>query len=601
MALENQARSQGEEYILRGEKEGPLQSAQQELEEKVLNSPYDEYLRKQLEQVRALNSQISAGAPQLSTDFGKSRASKAWPSYQARIDEDARQRFEGNMNDFLGAASGIVERRTVSLIRWLEAQLLIDTLNDFNGSNIGDGVFFGEQVAEAIWGLGSCKSGAKKINFWVKECKATVDSNLLWRVVALNQSKAREELDKKLSEANQYKVQQTLASTLTWVGYSAKSMKAIADTYKKAQSVYDANIKAQLGKAEAFKVEINKVNTRGADKFAIEVGDFIFKYFRVDKLGDYASEKLIQHIFSIRALVNPMESEDLIAKQVDAGKIGREQTLRRLQATKSFMRLDTPEIHARQTEGLKKAWAAFKVSDDVKAPQAIKDARLAAVVMLIEGVNFSKLIIECKTKNDEKSRLSLLASGMSIGSALLDIATVPIKNLPGMGQETWGYQVVKGWGGLLSGGASLLGAWIDLVDTGKSIDNGYNYLASFYAAKAFLGVGAGALTFAVTFTYAAPLVARLTGRAAVGVTIEVVVGTRAAAIIGLRIVGMAAGAWITVGMFGLQLVIWLITPNAIEDWIDHSAFGKRRATGGYKTAKEQDGKLSEALIGMGLQ
>src|SRR3954468_11137122 len=79
-----------------------------------------------------------------------------------------------------------------------------------------------------------------------------------------------------------------------------------------------------------------------------------------------------------------------------------------------------------------------------------------------------------------------------------------------------------------------------------------------------------------------------------GAAIEAV-GARAAAIIGLRILGMAAGGWITVGMLGVQVVIWWISPNAIEDWIDHSAFGKKRSTGGYKTAKEQDEKMKKAL------
>ncbi|WP_218508428.1 T6SS effector BTH_I2691 family protein [Variovorax sp. dw_308] len=599
-ALENQAFSRGEEHVLRGAQDGPLQSAQRELEEKSRTSPDDEYLRKQLDQVRILNSKISAGAPRLSEEFGKSLAGKAWPPYRERIDTDESERVEKKLAEFHAAAAFIVDQRTIPLIRWLEAQLLLDTFNDFDGHNLLDGMVFGEQVAEAIWGIGSCRSGAQKIETWVKECKATVESNLLWRVVALNQMHAREELDEKLNEAVHHKSEQTLASTLTWIGYSAKFMKSIADTYKKAQSVFDANVKAATGTSSAFGASINKVNVHGADKFAITVGDFIFKHFRVDKLGDYASEKIIQHIFSVRAFVNPMESEDLIAKQVAAEKIGRAQTLRRLQATKTFMKLDTREIHTQQTEGLRTAWAKFKVSDDVKAPQAIKDARLAMVVMLIEGVNFSKLLIESKTKNDMKSWLSLLASGMSIGSALMDIATVPIKNMPGMGAETWGYQVVKGWGGVLSGGAAWVGVYLDFEDSKQADAKGYGNLYWLYALKGGLGVANGALTFAVTFTYAAPLVARLTGRAAAGAAIEAV-GARAAAIIGLRILGMAAGGWITVGMLGVQVVIWWISPNAIEDWIDHSAFGKKRSTGGYKTAKEQDEKMKKALIEMGLQ
>ena len=599
-ALENRAQTQGEEYIRRGVEDGPLQEGMRELEEKLKSSPDDEYLKKQLEQFRSLQSTLASSAPHVGAAFGKSMAAKAWPQYQDRIDASAGK-FKTKLDQFQEKAAGVIDRRTGPLIHWLEAALLLDTLNDYHGQNVEDGLLFEQDIGEAIFGLGSCKAGAQKITEWVEQCKATVESNLLWRTVALNQDKAREELDAKLAEAKQHKSSQTLASTITWVGYTAKSMKAIADTYKKAQGVSDANTKANsTAGSTAFSAKINPVKMRGVDKAVITFGDAVFKHFRIDKLGDYASEKIIQHIFSIRALVNPMESEDLIAKQVVAEKLGREQALRRLQATKAFMRLDTPEIRSAQTQALKDAWAKFKVSDEVKGPQAIKDARLAVVVMLIEGVNFSKLMAECKTKNDMKTWLSLLASGMSITSALLDIATVPVKNLPGMGAETWGYQVLKGWGGVLSGGASIIGGVLDLGETSKSYDKGYSLLAGLYAMKGFAGIGSGALTGAVAFTYAAPLVARLTRRSVAGAAIEAV-GTRAAAFIGLRILGMAAGGWITVGLFGIQVILWIITPNAIEDWIDHSAFGNKRGTGGYKTAKEQDEKLLAALVQMGFQ
>jgi hypothetical protein len=79
------------------------------------------------------------------------------------------------------------------------------------------------------------------------------------------------------------------------------------------------------------------------------------------------------------------------------------------------------------------------------------------------------------------------------------------------------------------------------------------------------------------------------------------VGARAAAIIGFRILGMAAGGWITVGAFGIQVIIWLVTPNALEDWLDHSAFGVKRKTGGYETTEEQDKKFAEVMVEMGLQ
>lgn len=199
-----------------------------------------------------------------------------------------------------------------------------------------------------------------------------------------------------------------------------------------------------------------------------------------------------------------------------------------------------------------------------------------------------------------KSVMTLMASGMSITSAMFDIASVAAKNLPGVGAASWTYQGLKLWGGVLGSGATFIGVGWDLYEAAKADRGGYEFLRWAYIVKGAFGAGSGALGVGVTFTYSAPLIGRLTGRAVVGTAVKEV-GKRAAAFIGLRILGMAAGGWITVGLLGVQIIIWWVTPNAVEVWLDHSAFGKKRGTGGYKSAEEQEKKLFEALTEMGLQ
>jgi hypothetical protein len=424
---------------------------------------------------------------------------------------------------------------------------------------------------------------------------------LLWRVVALNQDEARAELDTALAEAKQHKDQQTLAASLVWANYTNKSLKAFADTYKKAQGVFDGNTKAasETGSA-AFGARLKHFNMRGTDKFAISMGDAIFRAFRIEKLADYASEKIIQHIFSIRGFVNPADSVNLILKQAQSEGLLREQTLQRLRTARVFLAADTPEIKSAQAEALRAEWKKFRAGGTEGSVSVIKDARLALVVGLIEGMNFAKLLADCKQKNDMKSWLSLVASGMAITSAMFDIGAVVAKGLPSMGNATWGYQSLKLWGGVLSGGASFIGGWLDLRDADKQNAQGYTNLTVLYGFKGVAGVASGVLTLAVTFTYSAPLIARLTGSGAAGVAVRAV-GARAAAFIGLRVLGMAIGGWITVGAITIQVIIWWVTPDALEKWIDHSAFGKKRDTGGYKTPDEQTKALQGALAEMGFQ
>lgn len=533
---------------------------------------------------------------------------EAWPKYEARIDRIALDLFQKNNKKLSNSVNALINRRTEAVVAWLESQLLIDTLEDFHGANIYDGVLFEDKVSSAIFAIGSSPAGAKKLKEWVAEADATVKKNLYWRAVALNQDIGIASLNNGLKEAEKHRGEQTLSKTVTWVGYTAKVLKGFADTYKKAQSVFDANEKATSAGSTAFGATINPIKMRGTDRFMIGVGDWAFRHFAFDKLGDYAAEKVIQHIFSIRALVDPLDSERLVQAQALGEQLSREQTLQRLRTTRNFMKLDTPEIRTAQTEALKQAWIKFKASGDPKVSQALKDARLALVVGLIEGVNFTKLIADCRMKGDFKSYFSLVASGMSITSALFDVAATVAKNLPskdsaglpGLGSESWTYQALKGWGGALSGTASLMGGVLDLIDAGENFGKGYDLLFIMCSVKGLAGIASGVITWAVTFTYAAPLVERLTGRAAAGAAIEAV-SERAAAVIALRILGMAAGGWITVGTLVIQVVIWKMTPDALEKWADHTAFGKRRKTGGYKTVKDQKEGLADALKEMGLQ
>ena len=599
--VEANAQKQAETAIMRGVEDNELLDYQRELEQKLKNSPDDEYLQHQLAWIRDTNERIKAGAPKVAKAFGESQARQAWPKYRDHIDVGSLDRFKAALAKFQSNAAQIIDRRTPSLVHWLEAPLFLDTLNDFHGQNIEDGLLFEEVVAEAMFGIGSCPSGALKVQEWIEQCKATMESNLLWRVVALNQDDARAELDTALAEAKQHKGAQTLATSLVWINYTNKSLKAFADTYKKAQGVFDGNTRAasETGSV-AFGARLRHFNMRGTDKFAISVGDAVFRAFRIDKLADYASEKIIQHIFSIRGFVNPADSINLIVKQAQSEGLLREQTLQRLRTARVFLAADTPAIRNAQAEALRGEWRKFKAGGSDASASAIKDARLALVVGLIEGMNFAKLLADCRQKNDMKSWLSLVASGMAITSAMFDVGAVVAKNLPSMGNASWGYQSLKLWGGVLSSGASFIGGGLDLRDAGKQRSDGYFLLAFLYDAKGAAALTSGALTLAVTFTYSAPLVARLTGDAALGIAVRAV-GARAAAFIGLRVLGMALGGWITVGAITIQVVIWWVTPDALEKWIDHSAFGKNRETGGYRTPEAQVKALQEALAAMGFQ
>jgi len=532
---------------------------------------------------------------------------EAWSHYEPKIDPERLKHFKEQLEAFAGAADKLVDERTDDLLAWLKSQPLLDTLTEYHSNYVADGVAFEDKIGVAILGLGSSPKGAEKLKKWVEEAKAT-EKNLIWRAIALNQTLAITDLNQALQEAKQHKGARTLATTLDWTGYTAKSLKAFADTHKKASSIYTANDTASSAKGStAFGARIQPINSRNIDYLAMTVGDTVIRYFRIDGLADYVSEKIIQHVFSIRAFVNPADSANLILTQARNEELARQQTLQRLRSGKTFLATDQPAVKSIQAQSLETAWTEFKTKNS-GAANALRDSRLAVVVMLVEGVNFFKLMGDCYRKNDGKSWWSLGASAMTITSLLFDVATVAAKavfeldakapaiRLPGA--ESWSYQRLKLYGGLLSAGATAIGVYFDWEDGGKAWARGYHTLGGLYIFKAAAGATGAGLTLAATFTYSAPFIGRLTGSAALGTAVGNV-GLRAAAIIGKRILMMSAGAWITVGTFTIQVFIWKFTDNELQSWASQCAFGlKRNAAWNRKT---QETELQAALNAVGVE
>ena len=553
----------------------------------------------QIKKIRAQADQYLANRDKGNHGRIEERRAHAWDKYEEKIDKKAYDYFRQQQQGLTAASESILQNRTADLLAWLESSSLLDALTEFHPENIVDGIAFNELVGEAIFGMNASQKGGMKLDEWIREKKAK-ETNLVWRAVALNQKQAMAELDAELAEASRHQTERTVASAINWTNYAAKSLKALADTYKKTVSFHNANTSASSAKGSAaFGVPLRPVKMHGIDKLVMTAGDRFFKVFSVPGLADHACEKIIQQIFSIRAFVDPVDSANLIQAQAENEGLSRLQRLQRLATTKNFLAADTPAIRTAQSEALTDAWNEFN-KKNAGAANAMKDARLALLVMLIEGVNFNKLIAECAIKNDAKSWWSLAASGITIASGMFEIASVPAKVLFG-NADAWSYQKIKLAGGLLSSAASMIGAVLDIRDAAKFYGKGNSPIAFAYALKSAAGIANAGLTIATTFTYAAPLIGRLTGNTALSTTARVV-GARAAAVLGFRILLMSAGVWLTVLAFGIQMIIWIISDDALEEWCSLCAFGVNRGSrDAYRTLKQQIEQLKNAQSEIGLQ
>ncbi len=522
----------------------------------------------------------------------------SWDRFDKYIDTPgALNTFKRNWSAFQDSADKLIDARTEPLVRWLEAPLLLDTLEDCRPGNVVDGVIFEDKVGEAIFGIGSSASGAKKLDAWVREARASVRSNLLWRAVALNQQEGVADVDAALAAAQSARSARTVADAFNLEANLSKVGKALFGVHKNAASIFKDNTGAlATDGAKAFGARIKPVRTRGFDKILVTAGDAIVRGFKVDGIADYLCEKIVQHMLSMRALIAPEDSRTLVVMQAADEPASRGQLLRRLAAADTFLASASTEMQAAQSQRLKAAWDRIKLGGDDK----LRAPRIAALVIFVEALNFNKLLYDCYTKNDWKSWTTLAASGMTITSGLLDIASNPVKEelalLGDKGAASWSLQRLKLAGGVLSAGATAIGVVWDGVSAKDALKKRRYLLTGLYAGKAVLGAFGGAFALATTFTHAAPLLGKLWKGEALQGAAEAA-GARAAAGIGARILFMSVGAWLSVGTFAIQIIIWM-QPDDLQVWCDHCAFGKSRDK--EWDANKQYQELEKALMAIGI-
>ena len=147
------------------------------------------------------------------------------------------------------------------------------------------------------------------------------------------------------------------------------------------------------------------INTRAVDASVISAGDRVFKALGLAKVGDVVAEKIIQHVLSLRAFVHVDDSIQLIKVQARTEGITTRQMLERIRTARTFMQISPVKSGA--ADELAAAWSKFR-NTHADGPANFKDARLAVVVGLIEGLNFADLVR--KSQGDDRSRAMIMAS-----------------------------------------------------------------------------------------------------------------------------------------------------------------------------------------------
>lgn len=524
---------------------------------------------------------------------------REWPKYGERIDHAALERFKREYEAFGQRAQALLDARTAPLVAWLEAPLFIAALEDYDPADPDDGLQFEDLVGDLLLGIGTSPRGAERIEAWAREMKIT-RSNLVWRAMARNQTAYEAAINEALAQAESGAG--VLLTAESWA-HTAEQIKwnKLADLYRKGQSWANTNAKARQP-GSSMKV----VSMGGLDKLLVSVGDVICRGTFARRVDSVIGEKVVQSLFLLRAGAHLDDVLALVREQALRENVDRHAMIRRMQAAEAFANVledDTGRLRP-HAQVLREKWQ--KLADNADKADAMgrfnaaKDARLAAVVALLEAVNLAKSGFDASVKTDAKS-LVVLASGVaSLAAVSTDVYANVVKGALEEGSHT--FQRLKFIGGALGGAASMgamLSAWID-AHTYKAA--GHDDLYSLAMANFWLTAGAGAANTLTALSYCGPWLSEVAERQARRGLATVVV-TRGAATVAARValyraVAMAAGTTLNIAALGIQCLIWYVSDNELQAWCANCAFGLDREEAW--TAEKQRAELFDALRATGM-
>lgn len=499
-----------------------------------------------------------------------------WSNYEARLKRQDVENFRKNYKSLQSAVFNLQESRSADVGKWLQAKLFLDTLEDYESTDLSDALAFEVVISDGLAGIGSTPKGKAILDVLVSHWDPLRPESLIWRVFAMNQKDARQELGRVLKAALAKKdmpLESVQGQAIVASSPGVEAVLSAVGMLGKLNSYYK-----NLGKL-ALESDPKKITPIGrllkrleVDRFGLTVGDAIFAKFRINGLGDFVGEKIIQTVLLQRAGISYSDAIALVRQQAKLEMLSRQEMIERLLKARSLLRTAAPTNAPRATQALYDVWNTMEATDD--GVKTLRSSRIAVVAALVEAVNFYKLMTGAP---DRDTKIKLVQSGASMLSSLITITMTPyygaLKN--SIRSQSW-----KLVGGGLSSFGTFISAWTDAEKMFDASDKRQTDAVGIYAGKALISGAAGLATLIDATSTAAPLLKKLAKQYGTIVVIEAVeiASKRVIAVAALRIVGMLTGWEATIVLLGLQALADWLTPNDLERWCSRCAFGTGQET-----------------------
>ena len=403
----------------------------------------------------------------------------------------------------------------------------------------------------------------------------------------------------------------------------ASQLVGMLEQFKKFTEMYE-KFNGLAHQAQPTNAREKAVQDSGVDKLMSSTGAAVFRWLRVDQLGDFVGEKMVHGLCLVRAGIPQVDMKSLLAAQAKIDGPLRVTLMSRwrhlraigIPADAAFMQ-SAQELAA--TEGsrtMRAKWAS--VMSGKGAVEVHTGMRIATVVLLIEAASFTKLLAKSEKTSSEYA--ALMASGLSVVGATLQLA-LPLKSI--FGEASQSAQALKALGGFAGAGAACIGAVMDVQSMQDARLKGRTWEATLYALKIAAGLSTTGANFLIAISSSGPLIQRLAGRKgyvvflekvatgisdaaarhatlAAGEVVVEVVGERAAMLAFGRAVLFLAGWEVMIAVTLIQGLVWYFSDDDLQTWFENCTFGVAPKSSPRWNAKQQNDAFAKALEAVGL-
>lgn len=533
----------------------------------------------------------------------KKRARDQWENkYWPLIDAPRLDKFKVQMHAVVDKALEHLRPRTKSLQAWLESDLFLSTLEDYDGTSPTCGVQFEEVITDAVEGLGFSIEGRAILAKMAADLKPTEQGCLLWRVVAQNQDDARRELESLLSKASGAKDTSMSTGGAGWAAF------ATGMDYLKKYLGYYKQFEATQRQVTPTTAANRLLRDSGVDRFVTTAGAAMLNSFPLNGIQDKVGNALVRFVFYTRALMSAEEASDLITREASSGmeakryfldRVAHHRTAKRTSVAPMMYALRDLEQH-HGTALMRDCWK--RASDSSR-----NAVRLSSLTGVPEVVNFANLA--SKADKETRDYANLLASGMALVAVYTSVHETVSKELFGSASRSFGN--MKAVGGFLGGASSFIGAYYDMGVVGRELGRENYARMMTIGLKGVATWTVGGAQFLTALAYSAPTIQRVIGKNSITLLMsglrsgliaaaagegEAVVASEVMKRVGLWVLRL--GGWEVALIIGaVQILIWAISPSALEEWCERNAFGRCSVgrLGGFgatspkfKSIKEQD-------------